>query len=312
MGSQLGTIVIVEKDDSFASTRSKMAGAGSRIGLVIPRDCRALYRSLAFKMLRRWTEGCGVQVTIISRDPPLKRLCQEFGLPICPSVRKIEAHWRREDAIRQASPAKAWFLRLQGPFIRLVTTLLVFTVLLGGAAYFALPVATVSISPVNRAFSERIVITADPMLAARDSAGLRIPARVVTTTIEKTDRVPATGKKEGQAKGFVTFANMSDSEVRLPKGTVVTTADKRRFETVGDIVLPSPRWTSVRAEVVATEVGPKGEAGRGRPQRATDRCGQGPAADYGHGRRSRQAAGQPRGSSGQTGNCRTHGANETL
>lgn len=262
MGAQLGTVVILENEDDFASARSKMVGAGSRIGLVIPRDCRSFYRSLAFRLLRRWCEDCNVNLTIITRDPPLKRLASEYGFPTCPSVRKIESYWRQEEAIKQASPLKAWLLRNQGRFVSAALAIVVAGLVVGAFAFFVLPQATVRLEPVSRTVSERMIITADPLLSANDSAGMRIPARVIEATVERSDRVPATGKKEGYAKGYVTFANMSEAEVVLPEGTIVTTANNKKFKTLTEVVVPAPRWSSVRAEVVAVEPGSGGEAAR--------------------------------------------------
>ncbi len=259
----MGSVVILDKDDDFSSSRSKLALAGERrIALVVPSNCRAIHKSLAFKMLRRWREDTNSHIVIVTRDAPLKRLAKEYGFPTCSSLRSAEARWRHEDAILSAPPLQAWFLRHRDALLRQAGVLLVLGALVGLALYFALPVATVRLVPVTTPVSERMEVTADPAAGAIDYANLRVPARVIASPVEGSDRVPTTGKKEGKAKGFVTFGNLTDGEVRLPKGTVVATSDGRRFETAAVVVVPAPRWSSARAEVVALVAGQNGEADR--------------------------------------------------
>jgi len=258
----VGSVVNLEKDDDFASARGKMAMAGERVALVVPSECRALYRSLAFKMLRRWAQDAAASVVIVTRDPHLKWLAHEYGFPTCSSVRRAEAHWRREDDIARASAVGAWFLRRRAGMLRFAILASLLVAVLGALAFVAVPVATVTLTASTQPVSQRLEITADPSVNAVDVAGSRIPAHVITASVDATDRLPTTGKKEGKAKGLVTFGNLTDAEVRVPQGTVVATAAGHRFETTAATVVPAPRWSSARAEVVALVAGSQGEAAR--------------------------------------------------
>ena len=258
----MGSVVILDRDDDISSTRSKLALAGERIALVIPSECHALNKSLSFRLLRRWRDDTNRQIAIVTRNAQLKRLAIEHGFPTCSSIRGAEALWRTEDAIRQAPPVKAWLLRHRAAIVRRAVLLGALILAVGLALYYALPVATVRLSPLTQPVSDRLELTADPAASSIDYAGARVPARVVASPVEGSDRLPTTGKKEAKARGFVTFGNLTDFEVHLPRGTVVATADGRRFETVATTVVPAPRWSSSRAEVIALEAGAKGEADR--------------------------------------------------
>lgn len=259
----MAAVVILDKDDDFASARGKLAAAGAeRIAMVVPPDCRGLYRSIAFKLLRRWADDAGCQVLIVSRDPPLKRLAADYGFASTSSLRQAESYWRRLDAIDTAGPAQAWLMRHSGGLLRRLATLLAFMVAVGAIAYFALPVATVRLAPVTSPVSTRVEFTADPAVASVDVPGRRIPARIASAVVDGSDRLPTTGKKETKARGFVTFGNMTDQEVRLPAGTVVTTSDGKRFTTTANVTVPAPKYSSTRAEVVAVAEGKAGEVER--------------------------------------------------
>ncbi|MHB9092202.1 MAG: hypothetical protein ACYC7H_12370, partial [Chloroflexota bacterium] len=200
----MAAVVILDKGDDFASVRGKLTQSGeSRVALVVPSDCRAMYRSLSFRLLRRWTEDANCDLVIVSRDPPLHRLAADFHFTTISSIRKAEGHWRHQDAVAAAPPVKAWFLRHAGGILSRVATVAILIALVLIAAYFALPVATVRLTPVATTLSQRVELTADPTIASIDFAGLRVPARALTAAVDGSDRLPTTGKKEGKARGFV-------------------------------------------------------------------------------------------------------------
>jgi hypothetical protein len=259
----LAAVVILDKDDDFASARGKLAQSGEeRIAMVVPPDCRGMYRSISFKLLRRWAEDANCQLLIVSRDPPLKRLAADFGFATTSSIRKTEGHWRHLDAIASASPGQAWLLRHQGKIFSRLAAIAFTVAVLVGTAYFVLPVATVRLAPATYPVSQQVEVTADPAVPTVDATGRRIPARVLSAVVDASDRLPTTGKKETKARGFVTFGNMTDAEVKLPVGTVVTTGDGRRFATTAVVTVPAPKYSSIRAEVTAVAEGKNGEADR--------------------------------------------------
>ncbi|MDA8217540.1 MAG: hypothetical protein M0Z94_08000 [Dehalococcoidales bacterium] len=258
----MGVEIVLDEQDDIASVRQKVAAGGVRVALVVPANCSGMNRSLAFNLLRRYVRDFATDVVIVTRHGSLKRLASEYGFVTAPSTRKAEAYWRRQDALRTASPLRAMLLRARSGFVHVAGTLLLLAAGVGLVAYLALPVANVQLAPSTYPVSERVEVIADSVVTDIDSGGMRIPARVVRAELQASDMVAATGKVDEKARGFVTFGNLTDSEVRLAKGTIVTTADGRRFQTLAEAFIPSPRWTSARAEVEALEAGTKGEAAR--------------------------------------------------
>lgn len=239
-----------------------MAAGGSRLAVVVPPGSFHMNRSLSFRMLRRWADDANCHVLIVSRDPPVKRIARDFGFPTTSSLRSAEGYWRHSDTIASASPAKAWVLRHAGGIVGRLAGLFVLVLIVGVVSYLALPVATVRLSAPAFPVSQRMEIVADPAVTSVDLAGKRIPARVIRAVVDGSDRLPTTGKKETKVAGFVIFGNLTDQQVDLPAGTVVSTLDGRRFATKNATLVPAPRFTSVRAEVEALEPGKKGEAER--------------------------------------------------
>ena len=258
----MGLVVSLDCDDDFASARSKLTGADGRAALVIPSDCPAMSRTLSFQLLRRWCQDNAVELTIVTRDAPLKRLANDFGFRTCSSVRSVQDRWREDDKLRTAPAWEVWLVRQRFSFVRWALTLGA----VGLGAFWLitnyLPLATVRLTPLTQPFADRLEITADPAVAAVDYVRLLVPARIITAKVEASDRLPATGKKEENARGFVTFANLTDNVVRLPQNTIVATSTGKKYSTTSDAVIPGPKWSAVRVEVLAAEVGAKGETGR--------------------------------------------------
>lgn len=258
----MGLVVNLDCDDDFASARSKLTGSDGRAALVVPQDCLAMSRTLAFQLLRRWCEDNGVDLTIVTSETPLKRLAREFGFRTCPSVRSVQARWREDDRFGGVPAWELWLLRERWRFARWALTLVALVLGAGWLIINYLPIATVRLTPVTQSFSDRLQITADPAVTAVDYARLAVPARTVNAKIEASDRLAATGKKEEIAQGFVTFANLTDAEVRIPLNTVVVTSTGKKYATTSDAIVPRPKWSAIRVEVRAADIGAKGETDR--------------------------------------------------
>ena len=258
----MGLVVRLDQDDDFASARSKLAAAVGRAVLVIPRESVVMNRTLAFQLLRRWSQDHAVELTIVAGDAPLKRLACEFGFRTVSSVRAAERRWRQDDALRHTPGWQAWLVRQRWRLAWWTVASIALALGLGWLTVNYLPIATVRLTPVTQSFSDDLQVTADPSVDTVDYSRLVVPARSVTAKVEGSDRLPATGKKEENARGFVTFGNLTDGQVRVSQGTVVTTTAGKKFTTETDAVLPSPKWSAVRVEVRAVDAGSKGETER--------------------------------------------------
>ncbi|MHB1131478.1 MAG: hypothetical protein ACYC4L_03730 [Chloroflexota bacterium] len=250
------------QDDDFASARSKLTGAVGRAALVIPADCPAMSRTLAFQMLRRWAHDNAVQLLIVTKNAPLQRLARELGFRVCSSPRQAEARWREDDALLGLPYWLGWLVRQRWRMVSWVVGAIAVALGAGWMTVNYLPLATVRLTPPTQSFTDQLEITVDPAATSVDAAHLVVPARLLNTKVEASDRVTTSGKKEEYARGLVTFANLTDSEVRVPQGTVVSSFAGKKYKTTVDAIVPRPRWSAVRVEVQAVDVAAKGETDR--------------------------------------------------
>lgn len=126
--------------------------------------------------------------------------------------------------------------------VPLLALVLVLVVAGGAGAYFVLPAATITITPVGRAAGPvTLQVTADPAATAVDPAKLVIPAQQVSVPLTVQQTFPATGKKVEltAAKGSVTFASNNPLDpVTIGAGTTVATASGVQFQTTATVVAP--------------------------------------------------------------------------
>src|SRR4051794_26167436 len=82
----MATVVHLDKYDSFASARRKLAQAPAPVGLVVPGECAGVRRLIEMKLLRRLGEDMGLDLTVISTDPEIRHLASQAGIPLCWSI----------------------------------------------------------------------------------------------------------------------------------------------------------------------------------------------------------------------------------
>ena len=247
-------IIRIEPHDDAISVKDKMGwGQTPRILLVWPARGRILNRRLDITYLKRHSLTLGAQLAFVTRDPNIRYYATIHHIPVYPNIRKAEeSHWRPPrrrvrkkikaqnlppvkiggsdrltdsdlQALKKAahpSPA-SW---LTHPASRLFLFALgVFSVLAIG--FILLPSAVIKITPGTQSQHISIPITASLDTSQVDLAG-KVPIQQMSIVVEGRDSIPTSGSIEipdRKAVGVVDLRNLTDHEVTVPAGTVIST-----------------------------------------------------------------------------------------
>ena len=154
-----------------------------------------------------------------------------------------------------------WFVWAQAFFLTLlITGMLALGI---GLMLFLAPWAHVVLKPAAETFTVTLNLSAHPGIDKPDLELGVVPARYVEVMVEDTIQVPTTGQRlapYAHATGTVVFTNRVDREIRIPKGTRVSTATGQSivFHTTRAAVLPAKRGARVTVPIEAEKPGPAG------------------------------------------------------
>jgi len=172
------------------------------------------------------------------------------------TIAATNEHQRREDP-----PSSSWKERL-------VIILLILGASLG-LLYYQMPKATISVTPQVLQLSEDLVFEFSQL------AGVDLKK----ASIMLTRKTAATGRQQigiTKAKGVITLVNQNDTNVTVPKGTVVQTGSGISFVTVKDVEVPALTTNyfmdvpigliagQAEVEIEAVELGSSGNVAAGR------------------------------------------------
>jgi hypothetical protein len=289
-------ILQLEPHDDVLSTRDKMGWVkGGRILLVWPERARMLNRRLDLILLQRRSQELGAQLALVTHDPDVHYYAPRLGIPVFKSLRRAQtAHWRvpwrfrkkqdegtpilaegnaPTDQAETRSRAERLAARPEPPYPRLsLTTRMVFFTL-GVLALLAIaatlvPAAQVRLNPETRSQQVSLSVTADPESEAVDMAG-RVPARLVTVTVEGRDSLPTSGSIQvpgDLASGEVLFTNLTDQAVNIPEGTAVRSPEigAIRFEVTRAGEVPAGSGQTITLPVRSLTPGSDGNLPAGK------------------------------------------------
>ena len=164
-------------------------------------------------------------------------------------------------AVGSAFARVSWYRWLQAALL-LILALGILALGVGLMLLLA-PWAHVVLKPAPEPLRVTLNLSAHPGIDKPDLGLGVVPARFVEVLVEDTIYVPTTGQRlapDAPAKGTVVFTNRVDREVRIPKGTRVSTATGKAifFKTTEDAVLPPHRGARVEVPIEAEKPGPSG------------------------------------------------------
>ncbi len=286
------TIRLGEGDTVYVIREKLEQVASGQVAVVVPRGHPALRSELSLVLLRRAAESLALDLVLVTNDHALAGLARAAGLRTAsggdgqaeraraPRVRtrlegtlglpeRARAPLARpavEPAPRQSRlgrrvtiPSLTWADLRQHVALFVVAVAAGLVLLLG--LCLALPSATVVLQPKGEEVGVELGVLASTSVQQVDFEKSQVPARQVQTEVTDQETGQTTGKRsivDKNATGDVVFVNKTNSEVTVPRGTVVRTADGEtvKFYTLLDAVLPGGYGATTRVPVQAAEPGP--------------------------------------------------------
>lgn len=275
-------ILQLEPHDDIISTRDKMGWSQtSRILLVWPSRGRVLTRRLDLELLLRHNRTLGGQLALVTRDSEVRFHAKQLGIDVFKSVRQAQnGRWRRpyrhkimprrrEEQVPGDFPS-ASARSENGANLSAMARLGLFSLgvlaLLSIAAVL-LPSAEVAITPETRPQEITLPVEASASVDRVNPSGL-IPIRRVSVVLEGRDSLTPTGEirvPEHRATGQVEFTNLTDGEITVPAGTVVSTPGASiRFTTDHGGQVPAGPGETLSLPVTAMAPGSMANLAAGR------------------------------------------------
>ncbi|MDK1028851.1 MAG: baseplate J/gp47 family protein [Anaerolineae bacterium] len=232
-------LIPLESHDDLISVRDRMSWAKTpRILLIWPISGPVNLRAVDLKVLQRHAASLGAQVGLVTRQNSIQRTAQELNIPVFHSTGeaqrlpwpekglgpKVERRAPRKDLRALRAQIRVQEAAWRGnPAVRFLTfTIGVLAILAIGSLF--IPRAQIILRPEKRTQTVILPILADPALKSVFITG-RIPSYELS--LIKTDSLEAltTGEisvPRKSATGIVNFRNLTQKEVSLPSGTILT------------------------------------------------------------------------------------------
>ncbi len=221
-------------------------------------------RSPVFLEVLRRAAGAR-RVALVTPDARARSLAASVHMPAFASVAALERHEldateplgpARRAAIVAAEPPRTSPVRLGIALVAILTALAVLFAVIA-------PTATVVVAPVSEPLGPR-----EYDLRAGPSGDINATTQGPAPITAKFTGV-ATGSRleETKAKGVERFTNLTTSDIRIPRGTIVKTSDNISFQTTEEKTLPRttfvifpPSVSAGRVDIAieALEPGPRG------------------------------------------------------
>lgn len=271
-------VINLESYDDLHSVTDKINWTqADRLILVWPLHGQVLNHKLDLMRLQRHVQTGGGKLALVTRSNAIKSYAAELGVPVFQSLRRAQSvAWEytleETEAARPPRPERrplgeirkqlgrdtdpSWQDR---PRVRGV----IFSIALLSAfalLVFFLPAARVEFTPQTKLQELPLTLTTSPLIPTYNLSGA-VPSERLTITVEGRDTIPATGNitiPEANAKGVVTFTNLTDNDILIPAGTVITTFEEQpvRFATLVEAEAPAEGGVSNYIPVEAINAGP--------------------------------------------------------
>jgi hypothetical protein len=271
-------LIPLESHDDLISVRDRMSWAKTpRILLVWPKKSeRIALRPLDLKVLQRHAVSLGAQLGLVVRHRNVRREAQALGIPVFNSTGEAQRNPWPERGVREK---REWHgpsqnlraLRKQiragegawrsHPVVRIGFFALGVLAVLAMASLF-IPHAQIILAAETKAQTVTLPVQADPSMNAVFITG-SIPSRELRVIVEDSLEALATGEvpvPQTKAEGMVTFRNLTEDEVSIPIGTVLTSTGLPgvRFLTLEHSKLDSGLKATVDIPVEAESAGAAG------------------------------------------------------
>ncbi len=268
-------LIQLEDHDDLISIRDRMSWAKTpRIMLVWPRKGRVDVRPLDLTLLQRHADTLGAELAIVTSDSGMRSAARQQGIPAFrTAIQAQRKAWPGSLPIRPQRRAPRPDLRAQRaqmPWLTISDYSLPERIVIFSLGVLAVLVVLLAMLPSAEirldlpTTTQEIVIpvSASPENSTVSLAG-GIPARAISVTLEKTASLPASGKinlPDARAEGKVLLTNLTESEIRVPAGSIVLarTNPVARFEILANTSVPAGAGKTVEANIRAVDGGAAG------------------------------------------------------
>ena len=264
-------IITLESHDDLISVRDRLSWAKTpRILLVWPKYEKVTLRQVDLKVLQRHALSLGAQLGLVTRARRVRADAEALKIPVFESTGQAQRlawpkprrrRWlprpprkdlrqQREQVLPREEAWRTHPATRVGAFIFGVLSVLVLVALF-------IPRAQVTLHPESKTQSVALPVVAGPSIESVFITGT-IPAREKRVIVEGTQSVVVTGQgvtPQSQARGSVTFRNLTQQAVIIPEGTVVRTVDNVRFATTRQGEVPAGLDETLELPVEAVESG---------------------------------------------------------
>ncbi|MFZ2096137.1 MAG: baseplate J/gp47 family protein, partial [Anaerolineales bacterium] len=235
-------IIQLNSSDDYISVRDKMDWSqAKRILVVWPKHGHVLQRKLDLNLVKRHAVSLGAQLALVTRDAETRFFARQIDIPVFGNLHRAQnADWistrpKEFTMQRNSDYAKLEKLRrdlrartpawLEHPLIR-VLCLSLSVVALFSLAGFIFPGATITIAPQVENQSMVFDIIADPSTTMINYSSGSVPTYSLEAVVDGQDTISSSGMvifPDKPAMGILRFSNISDHNVTIPAGTIVTT-----------------------------------------------------------------------------------------
>lgn len=241
-------IITLESHDDLISVRDRMSWAKTpRILLVWPKYEKVTLRQVDLKVLQRHASTLGAQLGLVTRARRVRADAEALRIPVfestgqaqrvawpkprrrkwLPRAPRKDLREQREQVFEKEEAWRTHPATRVGAFIVGVASVLILVALF-------IPRAQITLYPESNTQSIVFPVVAGPLVESVFITG-SIPAREMHVIVEGTQSVVVTGQgvtPQSQARGMVTFRNLTQQAVTVPVGTVVRTEDNVRYATI--------------------------------------------------------------------------------
>ncbi len=275
-------------NDTLSALRDRLSGLrGMRVLLVWPPEGNILARKLDLVLIQREADRRAIQLAIVSPSPRLQFFAAELNISCFPTIEASKRErWRRGRQKRflpryhkpnaDTLAADLAYMRARRTrhspwrtFFERIIALALLVAAIGAALYTVLPGAVITASLQMDRIDAVFDIIADRKAASVDIARSLIPAQTIKATVETSATIPTSGSARldsASAGAVVTFTNLGETSVDIPRGTILGTSagEPILFVTAADVVVPAGAGQHVDAAVQAME-GYRGSIGNVGP-----------------------------------------------
>jgi hypothetical protein len=236
----------VEADEQINGLVRKLRESGARqVTFAVSDEAAVLRNAVNLRLLKFYAEQEEKRVRLETGDAVVQRLADEVGLDWSQPAReaappRVE---RRAEQLRIALPAEGGVPRpaVRRPRALHLLALPLLLLLIGAWQLLAGPVITVTVRPVVREHNSEIALRG--RVGAPGSRG-EVPLTLLQQPVTASGTASATGRRRygvSRGRGSVTFLNQEAQPVKLPAGTIVTTAAGIAFRLLEGVQVPGVR-----------------------------------------------------------------------